>query len=172
MKSSIAIIICILSAASLYADSFMFPTNAYKVTEQFGDTKFELCFDPRDDQDSHMFELLIYKNDTLLSKYRNVTFTDIFASPDNKYFLGVSNFGIPGTAYVIFDNEGRLIKEVKHVYSDLKYSSYSLVLAREWYDKDNPDVEFHSNQWRLRSLQINSSSGERIELLKRNKLNN
>ena len=41
-----------------------------------------------------------------------------------------------------------------------------------WYDKDNPDVEFHSNQWRLRSLQINSSSGERIELLERNKLNN
>ena len=158
-----------MAAASLYADSIGFPKEASKITKQFGDTKIELCFDPREDQDSHMFELLIYKNEILLSKYRNVTFTDIFASSDNKYFLGVSNFGIPGTAYVIFDNEGRLIKEVKHTYSDLKYSSYSLALAREWYDKDNPDVEFHTNQWRLRSVQINSSSGERINLLKRNK---
>ena len=69
--------------------------------------------DARENTRWPLFELMIYKGDELQAKYRNIGFDKIFASEDNRYFLGVSNTGIPGTAFVIFDSDGKLLREVK-----------------------------------------------------------
>lgn len=162
------LLVLMLVTFSLFADSWVFPKEISKQVKEFGNTKIELTKDARKNQGWPMFELVIYDKDKMLSKYRNVAFEEIFASKDNQYFLGVSNSGIPGTAFVIFDNKGRLIREVKHDYSDLNYSSESVTIIKAWYDKKNPNVTFKAEKFGLWEVHINTSSGERINLLKKN----
>jgi len=68
-----------------------------------------------------------------MAQYKNVGFEEVFASPDNEYFLGVSNSGIPGTAFVIFNKKGNLIREEKHGFMAMSiYTEMSITLHRTW----------------------------------------
>ncbi len=99
-----------------YADSWYFEPKRTSDVHEFGDVKIELVCDARKNSRWPLFELMIYKNDELQAKYRNVAFDQIFASDDNEFFLGVSNSGVPETAFVIFGSNGRLLREVKQTF--------------------------------------------------------
>lgn len=99
---------------------------------------------------------------------------ELFVSPDNKYFLTLSNSGLCNIAYLVFDNEGniirisyqdtRLAKQRENEYPVL-YHSMSITVAREWYNAKDPKVDFIINDGELIDVKINNPKNKRISLL-------
>jgi len=124
------------------ADSWRFDPIKKDRVEIFGDSKIVLTTDARNNQKYPDYTLSIYKKDELRAMYRGVAFEDIFPSPDNTRFVGLSNRGLPGTAVIIFDNDGNLLLEVKHGVATFDYCDESITLVRRWYDEKHPDVKY------------------------------
>lgn len=157
-----------LLVTSLHADSWSFPRELDRKAYPFGESRIVLEIDARKDTQYPDFILSIYLGEEMMAKYRNVGFEDLFPSPDNEYFLGLSNSGLPGTAFVIFDKRGRLIREEKHQFVDPSiHTSMSVTLHREWFDKKHPDVQWEFHMQRLGRIWVNGSSGNRYDLLDR-----
>lgn len=127
------------------ADSWQYDAAEENRSETFGDTRIVQTTDARANQQFPEFVLSVYYKDELRAKYRGVGVEKIFPSPDNTRFLGLSNRGLPGTAIVLFDNEGRLLLEVKHGLAAFDYCAESITLVRRWFDEDKPDVKFVPN---------------------------
>ena len=70
----------------------------------------------------------------LAGKHDDIGFERVFASPENVYFLGVSNSGLIKQAFVIFDRRGRMLKRQPHDLRQVHYSAISKTLIRRWYD--------------------------------------
>lgn len=166
-------LLCVLAIgmpALSHADSWAFEPKVTEKVYEFGESKIVLKVDATKDQQWPEHTLSIYLGDELMAQYKNVGFEQIFASPDNKYFLGVSNSGIPGTAFVIFDREGNLIREEKHNYMAMSiYTEISVTLVRTWYDSKNPGVEFVSDGDRLTKVLIRSHTNKTYNLLYRDR---
>lgn len=110
--------------------------------------------------------LSIYAGDELLAKYKNVGFEKVYASKDNMFFVGVSNSGIPGTAFVIFDAQGNLLRELKHPFlPHAMYTSRSVTIMRVWYDGEDPEVEFNVRDGHLIGISIRGSNNQKYDLL-------
>jgi len=124
------------------ADTWRFDPVRKNTIETHGDTKIIRTVDARENNQSPDFILSIYSKNKLLSRYKNIGFQNLFASPDNSMFVGLSNRGIPGTAIVIFDEKGNLHLEVKHNLAAFDYCDQSMTLVRRWYDDENPGVQF------------------------------
>ncbi len=90
------------------------------------------------------FTVQILKSGELQAQYNGIAFQDVFASPDNTLFVGLSNDGLPGTAIVVFDAKGELQMLVNHNNVAFDYCSVSVTRVREWYNADNPNVTFSS----------------------------
>jgi hypothetical protein len=176
------LVVLVLSmAAIILADTWSFPIcisdDGTVVKEPpkiytFGDTRIELECDTTKSGNYLEFLLRIYDSNNLMAMYRNVAFEDIYASEDNSFFVGLSNCGIPGTAFVVFDKNGRLLREVKHQFLHASYSDYdrvysnqSVTLVREWYDKNNVDIQFQIDQGRLEDVVLKGSTGLEYRLL-------
>jgi hypothetical protein len=161
--------ICVLAcAAAVLADSWMFPKKLIKNEHTFGDSKIVLEVDGTKDQGFPPHTLSIFTGDQLLAKYKNVGFEKVYSSMDNRFFVGVSNRGIPGTAFVVFDADGNLLREEKHRFLPYElYTSQSVTLVREWYDEKNPDVEFDVRDGRLAAVFIRGSNKQKYNLLER-----
>lgn len=99
---------------------------------------------------------------------------ELFVSPDNKYFLTLSNSGLCKIAYLIFDNEGNIIrlsyqdthlaKQQENEYPVI-YHSRSITVTREWYNAKDPKVDFIVNDGKLMDVKINDPKNKRISLL-------
>ncbi|MDA9120329.1 hypothetical protein N9J83_09375 [Opitutales bacterium] len=165
MKHIFVITLLILSTLVTRADRVVIPATRDVVTKTFGETKIELIRDGRNRLKPVIYEFLVYRGDEILSKLKNVYFEKVYASKDNRFFLGVSNYGLPGTAYVIFDADGNLIREVKHKHSAQQYTRKSVTIIREWYNEKKPEVVFDIRNT-LDGVSIISSKGHRIHLLK------
>jgi len=169
-RIALFIVLAIGIPALSYADSWSFEAKVTEKAYEFGDSKIVLKVDATQDQSWPAHTLSIYLGDELMARYKNVGFEQIFASPDNKYFLGVSNSGIPGTAFVIFDREGNLIREEKHNYMAMTiYTEISVTLGRKWYDPKNPGVEFVTDGRRLGKVLIRSHTNKTYNLLYRDR---
>ena len=104
-----------------------------------------------------------------MAKYKNIYCEEILSSPDRKYFLGVSNCGVPGTAFIIFDYKGNLIREEKHDFFNLPYyCSESVIISRVWYNTKNPNTEFVYKDGKLEKILIECKIGsyEKIKFAK------
>ncbi|HEV2296835.1 MAG TPA: hypothetical protein VGR35_23545 [Tepidisphaeraceae bacterium] len=135
---------------------------------EFGESKLVLEIDGTKSQHYPPHTLSVYVGDELLAKYKNVGFDKVYASKDNKFFVGVSNGGIPGTAFVVFDAEGNLLREEKHRFLPRAlYTSQSVTVIRVWYDRENPNVEFDVRDGRLLAVFIRGSNNQRYNLLER-----
>src|SRR5688572_33508631 len=108
-----AFLVLACSAAMVLADSWRYPKELIKKEFEFGESKLVLEIDGTKSQAWPPHTLSIYAGDQLLAKYKNVGFDKVYASNDNKFFVGVSNSGIPGTAFVVFDAQGNLLREEK-----------------------------------------------------------
>lgn len=161
-------LVLVCSAAMLSADSWAFPKELAKKEFTFGESKFVLEVDGTRNQGFPPHTLSIYAGDRLLAKYQNVGFQKVYGSKDNKFFVGVSNSGIPGTAFVVFDAEGNLLREEKHRFlPHALYTAQSVTLMRVWFDEKSPDVEFDIRDGRLMAVLIRGSNGQRYNLLER-----
>jgi len=158
------VLLCFLPL-TVCADNWSFPAEVTREVTRFGEVRLILIMNSLKNQVYPDYELLIENKDMIITNLVNVGYQDVFASPENRYFLGVSNIGIPDTAYIIFDAGGNVIKHIKHHVSGLAYSKQTVTLIREWYDKKNPNVVFTITKGQLIAIHINNSSGERIELL-------
>jgi hypothetical protein len=157
-----------VGTAVALGDSWSFPKKVDRKVHEFGESRIVLQTDSTQNQSYPDFDLSVYLGDELVAKYGQVGFGQIFASKDNQYFVGLSNRGLPGTAFVIFDKKGRLIREEKHRFLDLRmYSTISVTLDRVWYDAKNPGVTFEVNKGRLDKVWVNGSKGGRLNLLDR-----
>lgn len=154
-------------ATAALADDWSFPKELVTTTNTFGDTRIVLEIDGTKDQTYPPHAISVFNGDTLLAKLPNTGFGAVYASPDNQFFVGLSNDGIPGTAFVVFDARGNLIREQKHAFMPvLIYSSMSVTRVREWFDAVKPEVEFVVEAGRLLHLHVNGSNGQRYDLLK------
>ena len=107
----------------------------------------------------------IFYKEKFKAKFEGVSFERLFPSPKNDYFLGVSNSGIPGTAFVLFNKYGELLREVKHDFFDfIPYCHESIVCDRTWYNEAKPDVEFVLDDGRLRKVLVTGCDGKRYNL--------
>jgi hypothetical protein len=156
------------SAFVALADSWFFPKELTREEYIFGGSKFVLEIDGTKDWGWPPHTLSIYRGDELLAKYRNVGFKKVYASKDNRFFVGVSNHGVPGTAFVVFDAEGNLLREEKHRFLPPGlYTKQSLVIWQHWYDEKNPEVQFDVTDGRLVRVFIRGSNQQKYDLLKR-----
>jgi hypothetical protein len=105
-----------------------------------------------------------------VGEHEDIGFEQIFASPDNAYFLGVSNRGLVQPAYVIFDRNGRILKAQPHDPRKVHYFAMSVTLIRKWYDSEKPDPRFDVVDGKLKDVSINGCDGKQVCLLIREDL--
>jgi hypothetical protein len=75
---------------------------------------------------------------------------------------------IPGTAFVIFDASGNVIREMKHQFLPRRvHTKSSVTVVREWFDEANPDVQFKMSDGALDAVLIRGSNSQRYDLLER-----
>jgi len=105
----------------------------------------------------------------------------LFVSPDNKYFLTVSNSGLCKIAYVLFDASGTIIRVsfqdtplARLLLSALPANEYpvvyyenSLILHRAWYNGEQPEPRFLIDRGILQDVTINDPLNRRISLLEK-----
>ena len=96
------------------ADEWRFPKTLAKQEQTFGESKLVVEIDGTKGSAFPPHMLSIYAGDQLLAKYKNVAFQRVYASNDNKFFVGLSNHGIPGTAFVVFDAQGTRVARTRN----------------------------------------------------------
>jgi len=166
MRKYSALVICILLAcATARADSWALTPEVTENEFVFGDTRIVLHYDSTQDRQYPKYAVSIYRKDKLLGKHEDTGFGHVFASPDNSYFVGVSNRGLIKQAYVIFDRDGKLLKKRPHDPKKVHYFEVSKTLIRKWYDDDKPDPVFLVADGKLKDVRINACDGSRVSLL-------
>jgi hypothetical protein len=168
MTRALMTIALVLGAwGSALADSWVYPKEVTRKTYDFGKSRIVLEVDATRNWTYPDHTLFIYLDVELMARYRNVAFEQIHASKDNEYFVGLSNRGIPGTAFVIFDAKGNLIREEKHRFLPTAiYTSRSVTLSRVWFDSAKPEVEFKVEPNRLAGILVWGSNKQRYDLLR------
>lgn len=111
------------------------------------------------------FILDFYIDNKLEAKYLNINVQAIFRSPDKNYFVGLSNDGMPGTAYVVFDKRGNLLREIKHECLDfVDYCTYSITINRTWVNLKKPDLKVLKGSLGV-IIQVTGCNGRKYNLL-------
>ena len=111
--------------------------------------------------------LSIHKGDELLAKLPGVGVQVLTASKDNSMLVGLSNATVPGTAFIILDNKGTLLREVKHISVALDYCIKNDRLSKGiWFDPKEPNVEFEyaADDTTVIDISINDCRGNRVSL--------
>ena len=152
------------------ADSWEFPPTLEETVVDFGANKIVKVVDARENTHYPAFIVKVLgASGDVLAMYRGVSFEDFAISEDGQVFVGISNRGLPQTAFFALGAKGELLFESKHQFSHLKYCDESVTLVRRWYDQEHPDVRFSYTgrdiQW-LSSITVNGCDGATVDLLK------
>lgn len=131
----------------------------------FGDTTIVRGVDGRKNQDFPRYYIQVLRDQKLLASYSNLTFGDLAASSENRVFVGVSNRGRPDIALIVFDDKGKLRHKLKHLSGNFNYCAQSVTLVREWYNHEDPDIEFtYSDNGEVKNISFNACNNTRISL--------
>jgi hypothetical protein len=148
------------------ADTWSFEAKSSDRAFSFGATRIVLTTDARGNRQYPDFILKVFRDKELRAQYRGVAFDQVFASPDNGLFLGLSTAGIPGTAVVLFDKDGNLRLLATHGLAEFEYCSKSVTVSREWYDEKNPQVRFAlESSGKEQGIFLRDCKGRTVELL-------
>lgn len=151
--------------ALAHADSWLFPATIESEVEVHGDTSVRRTLDAREKQKFPDYSIEVSRGNELLARVPGVYFEKLFPAPDGSFFVGLSNSGLPGTAVIIFDREGRLYLEVKHGPAEFDYCERSITLDRTWFDAARPDVRFtRDNKGSSYRVTLRSCRGDEINL--------
>jgi len=146
--------------------------------EIYGETTLHIR--SRYDQSMYMLDqnATVYRNDIQVRKLDY--FGDkVFVSPDNKYFLTVSDSAFCKIAYLLFDASGSVIRIsfqdspfARLLLQPLPVNEYPVVYHesshvshRIWYNERNPDPKFLIDKGVLQDVTINDPYNQRISLL-------
>jgi hypothetical protein len=165
VRIAFTVVACL--GAWAFADSWIYPMTPTTTAFEFGKSKFVLDIDGAKNQSFPPHVWSVYLDGAPVARYPNVGVQKVYASEDNQFFVGLSNHGIPGTAFVVFDAQGNLIREQKHRFlPSAMYTSQSVTLVRTWYDADKPDVAFDIKDGQLKGVSVSGSNKQRYDLLK------
>ena len=166
MKWQITVLVWLmLTCSSAQADNWALTPEVKDTEFTFGDTRIVLHYDStRDDQYPEHTTSIHLKN-KLVGKHDGVGFQKVFASPDNVYFLGLSNRGLVNPAFVVFDRNCKIHKIQPHDPKKVHYFVASKTLIRKWSDVDEPNPTFHVVNGKLQDVRIRAFNGSRISLL-------
>ncbi len=128
----------LLATSVAGADSWTFPKESTDKVYEYGKTKVVLTTDALENQKYPDYTLRIFNGGQLMAQYRNVAFEHLAAVDDDHLFIGVSNDGLPGTAIVVFDQDGNLRLELKHRMAHFDYCNESVTRVREWVSVNDP----------------------------------
>jgi len=161
----IPLLACLIGAAR--ADSVLArPIEEVKDSEQvFGDTRVLFTVDREMDRFHYDSLLQVYYRGRLQFQLRNVGWLQMFASPGNDTFVGLSNSGLTA-AVIVFDRRGFILLLVRHGMAEFQYCSKSVTIDRTWYDPENPGVRFVQDRSaiRLSGIRVRTCRGEEVDL--------
>jgi hypothetical protein len=124
------------------ADSWVFPKGKTVESFSFGDISVDRVVDARKNRRYPDFYINVRKGNKLISSIKGASFSNIYASEKNEYFLALSNDGLPGSAIVVFSANGSVLMHLTHGMLSPDYCQMSVSRARVWYDADHPEVTF------------------------------
>jgi len=155
----IALAVCLAYPWALLADSWTYEDShhAWRFSRGF---RVELITDARRDGSARHY-VKIVSGSRVLSILNGVAFETLVASPDEQLYVGLSNYGIPGTAAIVFDRQGRIILYASHATGNFAYCRASVTIERTWYDAAHPDVQFGEDG----VISLNDCEGKRVNLL-------
>jgi hypothetical protein len=167
-----AVLLTIFAAAVSLADIWSFDPVVDEEVFEFGHVSIVRTMDARRNRRYPDYSISIFRKDELRALYRGVSFEHIAASRNNDFFVGVSNKGLPGTAVVIFDQDGNLRTEIKHI-PIFEYCKKSSTIHRVWYDENDPDIRFEYYEKRglgnrigsIKTVSLVDCKGERRDLI-------
>jgi hypothetical protein len=118
------------------------------------------------------YRLRIFHGRKLIAEYENLGFEVLAASGDEQLFVGISNYGFPGTAAVVFDRQGRILLEEWHpagfalrAQAPLRYCGFTVTETRNWFDAESPELQFGPDG-SMESITLRGCRGDRIQLVK------
>lgn len=163
---SLATLLVAFVPANVPADSWSYPTEISHEVFEFGSVRFVLTTDATENQTWPDFTLRMLRDDVLVAQYKGIAFDDLFPSPENSAFVGLSNDGLPGTAIVVIGKSGELNFHVSHRHADFDYCSKSATRVRIWYDVESPDVQFHTEGTKesYSGISVRDCHGKRVDL--------
>ncbi len=166
MRPYLVAFIFLLSTSSIvHPDNWVLIPGVQETEFGFGNTMIVLRQESKAKESFPNYTLKIYFKKKLVATHKNIGFQKAFASPDNRYFLGVSNRGLIKQAYVIFDHKGHILKMRTNEFQASHYCKMSVTLAREWYDEENPNPQFVMSGKKLKDVHIRSCRGAQISLM-------
>lgn len=127
-----------IGSAPAAGDSVSFNKVLSEQYYAFGDIEFVRIYDGRGRRPTWRVE--VFRGGRRIATHPNASFEDIFANGANDLFVGISNFGIPGTALVQFDDDGNMLDWMDH--SSLPTCGESVTVLRNWYADERPQVVF------------------------------
>lgn len=164
MRALLAMIL--FAACGVHADSWRFPATVRSEVETHGDVTIRRIRDARKNQHFPDYTIEISRGQDLLARISGVSYEKLFAAPDNSFFVGLSNDGLPGTAVIVFDREGRLRLEVKHDFALFDYCEHSITRVRRWFDEENLAVSFKKDpRWGGYTVTLRTCRGKEVDLM-------
>jgi len=158
----------LLMAGSVRADSIAFSSELIRTEYDFGDLAIAKIYDGRNLSSGPLHTVEIWRRNELIGRFGGVSFDDLAIAPDESYFVGISNSGHPGIAYLIIDALGNVRALQRHT-TRLHYCEQSISVVRQWYDPENPDIQFETagdgDNRRVIQISIMGCAGDRIQLL-------
>ena len=158
------LVFSVLACSSVRADKWALRPEVKDTEFTFGDTRIVLHYDSTRNSQYPEHATRVYLKGRLVGQHENIGFQKVFASPDNVYFLGLSNRGLVNPAYVVFDRHGKLHKIQPHHPKKIHYFEASKTLIRKWCDINGPNPTFCVVDGKLQDVRIRAFDGSRISL--------
>ena len=153
-------------ASSASADSWSYKPISEDRTYEFGPVKVVLTTDATNDRKYPEFTVRVFRNGAMQAQYRGIAFEHLFAAPDQKAIVGISNDGLPGTAIVVFGPSGDLRLLVSHGLAEFDYCDKSVTRRRVWFDEEKPDVKFNfdNKEGGASGISLRDCRGNRVDI--------
>lgn len=161
MKIFLIILISLSSVSVGICDKIRPITQVVETIYEFGEFEVVKIIPITSD-----YTIKLFKENVLLTTFIDASFNHISASKNNEVFIGISNTGEPGTAFIIFNSKGDLLVEVKHDLDRHHYCHMSIWYTRIWYDNDNPGIRFvYTEDDEFKDIVVNGCNGKEIKII-------
>jgi hypothetical protein len=113
------------------------------------------------------YVLSMLKGEDLLAKIPGVGIQVAQGSIDNSVIVGLSNSSVPGTAFIILNKKGELLREVKHISVAFDYCFENREMKKAiWFDPKKPNIQFEyaRDGETVTDVTIQNCKGEQVSL--------
>jgi hypothetical protein len=149
--------------ATADAIAIIYPTEYFERT--FGDVRI-VVGTPRPTQGLPGWPVL-YVAGVRVSEYPGLLAQEVYASPDGRYFLMLSNLGLSSYAAAVADRGGHIVLSWPHnanpLQGYLRYCQMSVTNTREWVNLKDANARFTmDSDNRLKSVAVRGCNGNDV----------